>query len=174
VLIVLALAIMLVPAAWAGNFHFNSIDFGLGGSLVAQGDLAGLGNEAAEVTLTGQGFVTAMCENNGGQQAPGRNPILVSVQQSGVFVSDENGHALVEVIAPDPTSPEFEPSPTPKQAGCPNGNWAVVGIVDGSTAWTGATIIVKDESGQVQIELSFVCTTLFEGGLATDISCVRT
>lgn len=171
VVIVLALAMVMAPAAWAGKFHFNSIDFSLGGSLLVKGFLAGLGNDVAEVTLTGFGAVTALCENKGGNQAPGRNPIEVTAQQTDVFVSDSNGRALVQVIAPDPTAPEFEPSPTPKEAGCPNGNWNVVGIIDGSTDWTAATIVVKDGLGQVQLDLSFTCKTFFEDGVATGIEC---
>jgi hypothetical protein len=97
----------------------------------------------------------------------------VDTQETRVFVTDENGNALVEVIAPDPSFADVEPSPTPKQAGCPNGNWMVVGVVDGSTNWTAARIVVKDESGLVQLDLSFTCITLFENGVATDVSCVE-
>jgi hypothetical protein len=171
--VTLFLVMTLVPAAQAGKFHFNSIDFNLGGSLVLEGSLVGLGNQAAEVTLTGYGTVSALCQNKGGQQAPGRNPIYVSAQQSGLFVSGDNGRALVRVVAPDPTSPEYEPSPTPKEAGCPNGNWDVVGIEDGSTNWTAARVVVIDELGQVQVDLFYSCTTTFEDGLATGIACVE-
>jgi hypothetical protein len=172
-LVALLLSGILVPAARAGKFHFtgNSVTFFLG-SLGMEGTLAGLGNEVAEVTLTGYGTVEAMCQNKGGQQAPGRNAIVVNTQQTEVFVTDQNGMALVQVIAPDPTAPGFEPSPTPKQAGCPNGNWEV-DIVDGSTDWNAATIVVKDEFGQVQLDLSYTCTTFFENGVATDIECVE-
>jgi hypothetical protein len=172
-LIALVMAGILIPNARAGNFHFNFINFSLGGSLVMNGLLAGTGNSDSEVTLTGYGTVTAMCENKGGKQAPGRNPIAVNVQQTNVFSSDQNGHTLVEVHAPDPTSPEFEPSPTPKQAGCPNGNWKVVDIVDGSTDWTAATVVVKDGLGAIQLDLSFTCTTTFENGIGTDVECVE-
>jgi hypothetical protein len=164
---------LLASTALAGKFTFNSLDFNLGGSLVLQGSLVGLGNQVAQVTLTGYGSVWAMCENKGGQQAPGRNPVYVEVQQSGLYVSEDNGRALVRVVAPDPTEPEFAPSPTPKQAGCPNGNWAVVGIVDNSTDWTAARVMVKDEFGQIQIDQFFTCTTTFENGIATSITCVE-
>jgi hypothetical protein len=170
-LLVFLLAGILVPVAQAGKFHFNSIDFSLGGSLLMEGHLVGLGNEVAEVTLSGYGSVVALCENNGGKQAPGRNPIQVGVQETGIFVSDSNGRALVAVIAPDPTAPEFAPSPTPKEAGCPNGNWSVVGIIDGSTNWTAASVVVKDEDGQVRVELMFACTTFFEDGIAIGVEC---
>jgi hypothetical protein len=169
----IVMAGILVPSAQAGKFHFNSIDFNLGSSLVFNGSLVGLGNEVAEVTLTGYGTVTALCENKGGQQAPGRNPIKVSAQQTGHYISDQNGRALVEAIAPDPTSPEYEPSPTPKEAGCPNGNWKVIEIVDGSTDWTAAMVVVKDVYGEVRIDLAFTCTTTFENGIGLDVTCVE-
>jgi hypothetical protein len=173
VLAALVLAIVLVQTAGAGKFHFNSVNLGIG-SLVLTGQLAGLGNEAGEVTLTGFGTVKALCENKGGQQAPGRNPIKMNVQQTEVFVLNENGQTQVKVTAQDPSLSEIKPSPTPKQAGCPNGNWKVTGIIDGSTDWTAAKVVVKDESGKVQIDLSFKCTTIFENGVGTDIQCVET
>jgi hypothetical protein len=172
-LISLVIAILVVQSASAGKFHFNSLNFSLGGSMLVQGSLVGLGNEGAEVTLFGYGTVMGLCENNGGKQAPGRNPVEVRVTETGVFHSDSNGRALVSVIAPDPEAPEFAPSPTPKQAGCPNGNWRVVGIVDGSTNWTGAEIIVKDQYNQVRIHQTYTCTTFFENGIAKNISCVE-
>jgi hypothetical protein len=172
ILVTMIFTLFLVPVASGGNFHFNNINFSLG-SLVMDGTLVGLGNDVAEVTVTGYGTVTALCQNNGGKQAPGRNPISANVQQTDVFVSDSNGRALVRVVTSDPTLSDFEPSPTPKEAGCPNNTWTVVEILEGSTNWTGATVIVKDASGEVRIELSFTCTTFFENGVATDIQCVE-
>jgi hypothetical protein len=173
----LALLIALsftVSVLFAGGIHFNRLDFNLGDSLRLQGELAGIGNlgdEPVVVELTGLGTVTAMCENRGGHRAPGRNPIAVEVEETGVFEFDQTGKAVVEVTAPDPTAPEFEPSPTPKEAGCPSATWRVVDIVDGSTNWTGATVVVTDQSGTEQINLSFTCVTTFEDGVATDIDC---
>lgn len=171
-LVALVLALILVQAAWAGKFHFNSVTFDLG-SLVMNGDLVGLGNDVAEVTLTGYGTVQAMCQNKGGQQASGRNPIRMSVQQTEVYTTDSNGRALVQVIAEDPALSHFNPSPTSKQAGCPNGNWQVVDIVNGSTDWTAARVVVKDTAGLVQIDQSYTCTTFFENGVGVDVNCVE-
>jgi len=170
---IVILLLIFVPAALAGKFHFNSLDFSVGHSLVLEGTLVGLGNEAAQVDLTAVGSVTALCENRGGQQAPGRNPISVEVEQVVTVTSDSDGRALVFVLAPDPTSPEFEPSPTPKEAGCPNGNWSVVDILDSSTNWSAARIVVLDEAGIIQIDQSFACTTFFENDVAIGIECVE-
>lgn len=168
---ILILLLVFVPAAFAGEFHFNSIIFEIGHSLLFNGVVVGLGNENTQVSLTATGSATAMCENKGGKQAQGRNPISVEVEQVVTVTTDSNGRAVVTVIAPDPTSGEFEPSPTPKDAGCPNGNWDVTGIMDDSTNWTGARVVVLDEAGVVQIDLSFTCTTFFEDGLAVGINC---
>ncbi len=170
---ILILLLTFVPAAFAGKFHFNSITFDIGSSLDFTGVLVGLGNDAAQVNLTAVGSVTAICQNKGGNQAPGRNPISVEVEQTVTAVADENGRATVLVEAHDPTSPEFAPSPTPKEAGCPNGNWIVVGIQEHSTNWTAAYIQVLDEAGIVQIDLAFTCTTFFENGVATGVACVE-
>ncbi len=170
---IVILLLVLVPAAMAGKFHFNSIIFTLGSSLDLNGVLVGLGNEVAEVELTAYGSVTAMCQNRGGNQAPGRNPIAVEVVETVVATTGANGRALVFIEASDPTAPGFEPSPTPKEAGCPNGNWKVVDIIDGSTDWTAARVVVRDEAGVVQIDESFTCTTSFTGGVATSVTCVQ-
>jgi hypothetical protein len=172
ILAALLIAAVLVSTAGAGSFHFNSVSFSLG-SLDMTGQLAGIGNSTAYVTLTGYGTVKALCENNGGNQAPGRNPIAMQVSQTSEFVTNSNGNALVQVSAQDPTLSQISPSPTPKTAGCPSSKWTVVGIVDGSTNWTGANIIVKDEYGQIQANLSYKCATYFTNGVATSIACTQ-
>jgi hypothetical protein len=171
-LVALALMLTLSQAAGAGNFHFNSYSFTLG-SLELTGELVGLGNEGAAVTLVGRGTVTGLCQNKAGNQAPGRNPIAIAVQQTNTFTADQNGHALVHVILEDPTLPEIAPSPKPKQAGCPNGNWSITGIVDGSTNWTAADVIVADDAGNVRLTLHFACTTFFQNGVGVGIQCVE-
>lgn len=170
---ILILLLVFVPAAFAGQPHFNSLNFSIGSSLDFLGVIVGLGNENAQVNLTAVGTVTAICQNKGGKQAPGRNPISVQVEQTVTAFVDENGRATVLVEAHDPTSPEFAPSPTPKEAGCPNGNWIVVGILEHSTNWTAAYVQLLDEAGIVQIDLSFTCTTFFENGMATGVACVE-
>ncbi len=171
---VVALVAVLTQSALAGKFHFNNVNFSLGGSLLLQGDLAGLGNDVATVELTGYGTVTALCQNNGGHVAPGRNPIAAQVQQTNVFVTDENGKAFVQVAAPDPTAPGFEPSPTPKEAGCPSAKWTVIDMADGSTNWTSANIKVYDDLGALQLDLWYACTTTFENGVGVSVSCTET
>ena len=157
-LVVILLAGILAPGAQAGgSFHFNSTNFSLG-SLDMTGDLVGLGNEGGSVTLIGYGTVTAMCKNKGGTQAPGRNLIQAVSQASDTFTIDSNGHAYISLKAADPQLSDIDPSPTPKSAGCPNGNWSVVALEDGSMTWTSAEIIVTDSFGIVQLDLFFTCS----------------
>jgi hypothetical protein len=171
VLVALVLSGILVPAARAGSFHFNKpLAFEIS-SLDVNGSLVGTGNKMAKVTLTAIGTIKAICQNKGGQQAPGRNPIGFDVEASGIFWTNQNGHADVEVVAEDPTLSQLPISPTPKQAGCPNGNWKVVGTEETSTNWKAAYIRVEDEFGQLHEELSFKCTTFFTNGVSTGIKC---
>ena len=51
----------------------------LGLSLLAEGALAGLGNEDILVTIIAEADVNAVCQNNGGNQAPGQNPAPITV-----------------------------------------------------------------------------------------------
>jgi hypothetical protein len=171
IFLALVMALTLAQAAGAGKVHFNSIIFQLG-SLVASGDMAGLGNDTFYVTLVADGTVKAMCQNKGGNLAPGRNPIRATIRQTDQYVTDRNGHVQVRVTAQDPTLAYFQPSPTPKQAGCPNGKWTVVGIQEGTTNWTGARILVKDINGVSQFDQSYTCKTYFDqNGISYDVDC---
>lgn len=169
VLAVILLAGVLAPGAQAGSFHFNSINFEYG-SLDMTGNLVGIGNEDGTVTLIGTGLVTAICQNKGGKQAPGRNPIQAETQASETYTIGSNGHAYISFGTADPELSDIEPSPTPKSAGCPNGNWSVVDIVPDSTLWTAAEVIVRDSDGQIQLDLIFTCTTILE---ARQVTCVQ-
>ncbi len=171
VLTALSIAAILVSTAGAGSVHFTSLSFSYG-SLDMTGSLAGLGNNFYSATMTGYGTVTAICQNNGGNQAPGRNPISINVTQSETVTTDSNGNALVQISDPDPTLSQISPSPTPKTAGCPSSQWIVVGIEYGSTNWTGANITVRDINGVIQLSLNFTCTTTFNNG-AGNVSCTQ-
>lgn len=171
VLAALSLAAILVSTAGAGSVRLSA-SFSLG-SLDMTGKLTGLGNNFYSVTMTGYGTVTAICQNNGGNQAPGRNPISINVTQSETVTTDSNGNALVQITDADPTLAQISPSPTPKTAGCPSSTWTVVGIQYGSTNWTGANITVRDINGVIQISLNFTCTTTFTNGVGTSLSCTQ-
>jgi hypothetical protein len=172
-LVVLLVASISVSLVNAGGWSF---DWGLG-SLWADGYVAGLGSGDVNVTLTAHGMVQAMCENNGGNQAPGRNPVYFEVTQTAVFSTDENGRADVFVEAPNPTVADVEPSPSPKDAGCPSDSWTVVGLRVEAIDWTDAHIVVTDAAtGQVvKHDLTFTCDTYYNAdGIAVDVDCWHT
>jgi hypothetical protein len=79
--------------------------------------------------------------------------------------------AKVDIHAPDPTSPGYEPNPTPEQAGCPEGNWRVVDILDDSTDWTAANLVITDSEGVVQVDKSYACTTIFRDYVGVRVDC---
>lgn len=142
-LIALFMAIFLVTAttvAFAGKMHFNSDPVvRLGNSLNVEGDLVGVGGgQGALVTVTGTGTanVVAMCENRGGNQAPGQNPLIAETTSSATFGPvPDNGRVHVDLTIPDPTIADVIGSIDSKRAGCPNGNWNVVGLDPGSVDW---------------------------------------
>lgn len=161
---------LTVMVASAGSPHFIGTVGFRSGSLHATGDLAGLGNTNVTVRMDAYATVIALCQNNGGNQAPGRNPIRVTTVVTDVETPDRNGRATVELVAEDPlTLATPPPSPSPKTAGCPNGNWTVIGFMPGSTQWTGATISVIDNlTHVVLLRNNYTCT-----GSGATLSCVR-
>jgi hypothetical protein len=169
IFVVLALVLVLVQVAGAGgSVRLNSVNFSLG-SLELRAVLVGLGNEVSEVKLVAKGAVNALCQNKGGTLAPGRNPILVTITAESQWVTtDSNGRAEVLAIARDPEFSNLKPSPTPKQAGCPNGKWTVVGFEESSkTNWTLAQVIVKNRDGVTQIDKNYTLKTDLNAGVIT-------
>jgi hypothetical protein len=150
----LMLTLVFMTSALAGRFHFTSVTFEEG-SLIMKGTLAGLGNEEGTVFLTAYGTATAFCENKGGKRAPGRNPIAFDLWEMDDFRTEANGIDYVEITIEDPQISDFDPVPTPKEAGCPNGNWTVTGIDTDTVNWTLAVVEVYDEFGTLQLSLSF-------------------
>ncbi len=170
--VIVLISLLSFSLANAGGW---SIDWNLG-SLIADGWFAGLGSGDVNVTLTGYGTVQAWCQNNGGNLAPGRNPVYFEVAQTGVYSTDENGRANVVITAPDPTLVNVAPSPSPKTAGCPSDAWAVVGLKVESIDWTGAHVVVTDAvtGAVVKHDLSFTCDTYYDAnGIAVDVNCTH-
>jgi len=159
-LVMLLLLCMTVLVASAGSPHFVGTTSFRSGSLIFSGDLAGLGNENVTVRMDADAIAIAKCQNKGGNIAPGRNPIQITQTVSASVVPDENGRAHIELVALDPATINPPPvSPTPKQAGCPNGNWTVTGFMPGSTQWTGARLFVIDNvTHAILVQLNFICS----------------
>jgi hypothetical protein len=169
-LVVIVLLLSGVMVALAGSPHFiGTLSFS-SGSFHVTGDLAGLGNTSITVRLDAYANVTASCQNGGGTVAPGRNPIHLSTVVTTSVVPDANGRTSIELVAQDPlTASPLPPSPSSKAAGCPNGNWKVVGFVPGSTQWTGALISVTDNgTGALLLQQRYACT-----GAGTSLTCTQ-
>ena len=176
-LIALFLAIFLVTAmtvAFAGKMHFNQSPTVTLGSLTVEGDLVGVaGGQGALVTVTGTGTaeVIAMCENKGGNQAPGQNPLLAEVTSSDAFGPvPDNGKVHVELEIPDPTAADVIGNVTSKQAGCPNGNWKVVGLDPGNIDWVFLNITATSPANPTYVIEGPCETNLTAGTISCDLS----
>ena len=122
-LVVLAIFAMIGGAAWAASVHFKrpaptATDGGL--TLTVAGSLSGLGNADVFVNLSASAQPTAICSNQGGNEAPGQNPATVNVTGSVAIPASEiqNGNVSFTVTTQPPAQP------TAEEAGCPNDNWS--------------------------------------------------
>lgn len=150
-LIVAAAAAVLVaaPLIYAANVHFkrNPTFTDNGNTLTACFSLAGLGNQDVTITLNSAGSATTFCVSPGGNEAPGQNktPVHPSGQISIPATEIKNGNLSVCVTTQPP------PTPSPREAGCPNNNWSTrLGGVD----FTTAEIIVQ-QGGNVVLDQTF-------------------
>lgn len=164
VFLAMVLVVSAATGAFAGRFHFTTLDFS-SGSFIFSGTAVGLGNGEYTLYLEATAAVTAQCENKGGTQASGRNALSTSVSGSTTFDTDENGTATVQLEVDDPTLLSFgDAPPSNKEAGCPNGNWSVVGVQ--VVEWTGAHLTVTDSSGTVVFDQEYACS-----GIDATLSC---
>ena len=128
IVIVAVVAGLAVPAVLAkGNPHFvdNTLGF-RGGSLEAWGSVVGLANETYWVALQATGTAHATCVNPGGsKEVKGRNPVDVTAERVDTVNTAADGSAFFSLEV-DLTAADVLPSPSPKEAGCPNGSWTVV------------------------------------------------
>jgi hypothetical protein len=120
--------------ALAANPHFiGDVDFNdQGETLLAQGKIAGLGNEDTVILVTATGVPTVTCTNpSGSNQPPGQNPgeITVAGGEEIPEADVSNGNIIFSVATAEPEDP------APKAAGCPNNRWtAEITDVDFSSA----------------------------------------
>ena len=117
--------------------------------LKASGELSGLGNGDVLVSIEARALVTATCENQGGNQAPGQNPADITVTGSVSIPEEEvkNGNTPFSVMTIEP--PRFIPG----APDCPNPNWTEE-IVD--LSFYQAVITVEQPAGSTVLTVS--CT----------------
>jgi hypothetical protein len=135
-------------------------------TLNAQGELSGLGNGDVLITITAQADVTATCENQGGNQAPGQNPAPITVTGSQSIPDEEvkNGNTPFDVTTLEP--PRFIPG----APDCPNPNWTEE-IED--LAFYHATITVEQPEGTVVLTINCTIDPPSSDGAikAKDVTC---
>ena len=169
--IALALTLIGVTAAIAGNMSFQSGGGQWGSGATFSFVIVGAGNvESATVTAMFDGTAPALCQNKGGKVAPGQNPITVAAAGSALFPFDSNGRAEGTT---DEVFPSFaSPLPTAREAGCPNGNWTVIGPDASRVSWTSVhAVAVDDENNTAEIFL--ICTTFTRSNGTTFGECVE-
>lgn len=139
ILLVLVALAVLAQHAWAGGSWKLGVTFRLG-SLHADADLRGTGNQDYAAVMTAYATVTAMCQNKSGHVAHGHNPVTTKVVVTDVFSTKKNGRAVFELVAANPSMYNVVPAATPKEAGCPNSSWKLVGVDQSSVVWEYVTI----------------------------------
>jgi hypothetical protein len=172
----LALAMLMAGPSLAASVHLKGgrnaeptfTDNGL--TLLAEGELAGLGGGDVLVTLDAAADVTSTCTNPAGAtQPPGQNPAPITVTGSQAIPEAEikNGNTpfSVETLAPPAT---IEGAPD-----CPNPLWTET-IED--LAFTSATITVEQPVGTVVlvVECTFSSPTSDGSVAAGDVTCTQT
>ena len=150
-----ALATAGVAAATEGA-HFTQggspvcTDIGL--QLECTAEIAGLGQQRVTGTISAPGAlaVNNTCTNKGGNEAPGQNPAVdFTAGGSAVGVVDKNGRASIDATT-------SSPSVSPKDAGCPNGNWKVI---VGDVIFHDYTFTITQGN-----QTLFTCSGTFTGG----------
>jgi hypothetical protein len=129
------------------------------------GNFSGLGNTPAIANLTATGVATYTCTNQGGNAAPGQNPVPANPGSSGPFNlgnSDHNGRGTITSITAAVTAP---PTPTAQQAGCGG---------SGSTHWTVTLNSLTATAAHLEItegSTLVFCRNYTLGGPATGTAC---
>jgi hypothetical protein len=121
-----------VIGAFAGWVAFAAVTWHLGPTILfnadhtcvtVTGNASGLGNTPAIAHVTVNGTVTYTCQNKGGNQSPGQNPVPASsTGDQDLGNSSHNGRGVLNLTVCITASPTV----SGEVAGCPNGNWVGV------------------------------------------------
>ena len=141
ILLALAAGVALAAVTWHSG---PTVTFNGTTSVTVTGDGSGFGNQPAVATLTVNALVQYTCQNKGGAQAPGRNPVAASSSGSqDIGNADHNGRGIINLTV------SFTPAATVpgKSIGCPNGNWTGVNPV--SSGITSATLTITQGNNTI-------------------------
>ncbi len=152
----LVASLLVSPVSARPGIGLSGVSFSLG-SLIAKGDVRGLGNDDVTMVLEASGENAQIsCINNGGTVVPGQSsPKINAVGTQNLAGNDplrKNGKAPFDTETSDFISWDL--------AGCPNSNW--VGHLD-FAFWTEATITVHEgfnnPNGSVLLTQVYTCFT---------------
>jgi hypothetical protein len=134
-------SILSATAAQAQSPHFvgtPTCTKSLSSGLTCSGKAAGLGNGPTQAFLTaGSVSATYVCQNKGGNVAPGQPVVNQNVTGPAQNITPRNGQITFSPTIPPPTPP----SPATE---CPNGNWKVVLT---SLTYTDVTLHIQQPPG---------------------------
>jgi hypothetical protein len=134
-------SVLFATAAQAQSPHFvgtPTCTKSLSSGLTCSGKAAGLGNGPTAAFLTA-GSITAnyVCQNKGGNVAPGQPVVTQNVTGPTQNITPRNGQITFSPTIPPPTPPSAATE-------CPNGNWKVVLT---SLTYTDVTLHIQQPPG---------------------------
>ncbi len=155
--LVLALTLIATAAGIAGGHMSGGAGWGSG--LVFEGTAWGLGriDGVLAVTVEATGTAPAECTNQGGNTAPGQVNVAVDGSSTGTWEIEKNGRA--EGVSGE-IFPELPPGIEWDDAGCPNSNWTVTGVVEDMVSWETVHAFGTTTYGDY-FELFLTCTTFY-------------
>lgn len=157
------LALVAGTAMAAITFHSGpTVTFGTPDALSATltFNVSGLGSDPASAKIDVFGTAPTTCHNPGNTKAaPGQNPAIAGGSSGTVPLtnSQKNGRSTVSIFAT-----ATAPTPTAKEAGCPNNSWTVT---VGTVTLTSATIDIRYAG------VSICSGTFFPDGTSTTTGC---
>ena len=125
--------------------------------------LAGLGNEDLLATVTVGGFAKYICENQGGNQAPGQNKVLEGPNSEPTFIPSgdiKNGNLTLDTNA---VTLAADATVSASEAGCPNDNWTGV---DPVLTVTSIQLVIEQPEGTT----IFDCSATNDNGLTSPVT----
>jgi hypothetical protein len=139
----------IAATAVAQSPHFvgtPSCTKSLSTGLTCSGKAAGLGNGPTQAFLTADSVsATYVCQNKGGNVAPGQPVVSQNVTGPAQNITPRNGQITFSPNIPPPTPPSSATE-------CPNGNWKVVLT---SLSYTNVVLHIQQPPGTEVLTFSF-------------------